>query len=117
MTASVLIILFFGLLEVARFHAVRHTLDQAAYEGARVGIVPGATTQQVRAEVDSLLAIVGVRGATIEITPQNFASNASQVSVLVRANYAENSWASDRFFKGVVITGHATLDREAAARQ
>ncbi|MEN1678874.1 MAG: TadE/TadG family type IV pilus assembly protein [Planctomycetota bacterium] len=115
MTASVLIVLFFGLLEVARFHMVRHTLDQAAYEGARAGIVPGASSADVQAQVDSLLAAVGVRNATVSITPTDFTQAASQVSVLVQANYGDNSWASDRFFKGVTLSGQATLDRETAA--
>lgn len=94
---------------------VRHTLDQAAYEGARAGIVPGATTEEVRRRVDSLLGAVGVRNAMVSITPSDFAQAASQVSVLVQANYGDNSWASDRFFKGVTLSGEATLDRETAA--
>ncbi len=115
LTASIVFLLFFGLVEFARFHAVRHSLDQAAYEGARAGIVPGATAAQVRARAESVLRATGIRNETITVLPADFSSNAPEVTVTVESSYADNSWAASKFFTGVVLSAQSTLDREDGA--
>ncbi len=43
--APLLFFLFFASMEFCRVAMIRHTADNAVYEGCRVGIIPGATQQ------------------------------------------------------------------------
>lgn len=53
---------------------LKQSLTVAAYEGARVAVVPGSTTENVQAQVQLILDERGVKNATINITPANFDS-------------------------------------------
>ena len=47
MTAGLAFFFFFAALEFCRVSMMRHTVQNALYEGARIGIVPGATASDV----------------------------------------------------------------------
>jgi Flp pilus assembly protein TadG len=57
--------LFFMLLmagiEFTRFMYARHSIDQAAYEAARIGIVPGKTPAMVADRANQILNATGVK--------------------------------------------------------
>ena len=46
-----LILLLFGCYEICRTSMILHATQSAAYEGARVGIVPGATPDKIEVAV------------------------------------------------------------------
>ena len=101
--ASIVFFFFLTMIEVARFQIVRHSLDQAVYAGARVGIVPGATTAEVNQSVTDRLASAGVFGATITVTPPVINASTRSVTVRVTAPYDENSWTLPKFFANVDV--------------
>ncbi len=68
-TCSFAFFFFFAALEFSRVAMYRHTVENALYEGARAGIVPGATADKVRNKTRELLAIAGITDATIDVTP------------------------------------------------
>ncbi|QDV73345.1 TadE/TadG family type IV pilus assembly protein [Botrimarina mediterranea] len=113
--ASIVFFFFLTMIEVARFHIVRHSLDQAVYAGARVGIVPGATAADVNQSVTERLAMAGVVGATITVTPPVINTSTQAVTVHVAAPYNENSWTLPKFFSGVDVVAEMTLDHENVA--
>jgi Flp pilus assembly protein TadG len=51
---------------------LKQSLTVAAYEGARVAVVPGATTENVEAQVQLILDERGIKNAVIGIAPANF---------------------------------------------
>jgi Flp pilus assembly protein TadG len=55
-----LLILAFGMVEVGYYFFVKHNVQAAAREGARAGIVPGATTQTVKDAVAASLKAAGL---------------------------------------------------------
>ena len=59
LTSFIVFFLFMAMIEFARFHIVRHSMDQAVYMGARVGIVPGATSAEVDQTVRDRLTLAG----------------------------------------------------------
>lgn len=113
--ASIVFFFFLTMIEVARFHIVRHSLDQAVYAGARVGIVPGATAAEVNQSVTDRLASAGVFGATITVTPPVINSSTRAVTVRVTAPYDESSWTLPKFFSNVNVVAEMTLDHENVA--
>lgn len=113
--ASIVFFFFLTMVEFARFHVVRHSLDQAVYAGARVGIVPGATAADVNQSVIDRLAMAGVLGATITITPPVIDAATRSVTVRVAAPYDENSWTLPKFFSDVNVVAEMTLDHENVA--
>ena len=42
--APLLFLFFFAAFEFCRVAMIRHTADNAVYEGCRAGVIPGATT-------------------------------------------------------------------------
>ena len=50
-TSSLAFLFFFAALEFCRVAMIRHTVENALYEGARTGIVPGATTAEVSTKI------------------------------------------------------------------
>ncbi len=51
--APLLFLFFFAAMEFCRVAMIRHTADNAVYEGCRVGIIPGATVDEAKAEADT----------------------------------------------------------------
>jgi len=113
--ASVVFFLFLGMIEVTRFHVVRHSIDQAVYTGARVGIVPGATAAEVEQAVLDRLSMAGVIGPSVTITPPVIDSSTTSVTVRVSAPYEQNSWTLPKYFSGVDVVAEMTLDHENVA--
>src|SRR2546423_12493520 len=59
-----LLALMFGTTEYGYYFYVKHTLEGAAREGARVGITPSGTDAQVRSTMISYLANAGLQSGT-----------------------------------------------------
>ena len=113
--AAIVFMLFMGMIEVARFHIVRHSMDQAVYMGARVGIIPGATAEDVERTVQDRLAAAGIVSATIQVTPTVIDDDTEEVTVGVTAPFEQNSWALPKFFGGMTVDAQITLDHENVA--
>ncbi|TWT48678.1 TadE/TadG family type IV pilus assembly protein [Botrimarina hoheduenensis] len=114
-SASITFFLFLAMIEVGRFHVVRHSMDQAVYMGARTGIVPGATTAQVEQIVADRLRAAGVLGATIAVSPGVIDTTTRSVTVAATTPYDQNSWALPKFFGGLDVAASITLDHENVA--
>jgi Flp pilus assembly protein TadG len=102
-------------IEFTRFMYARHSVDQAAYEGARAGIIPGATSTDVRRIANRILNATGIRNATIAVTPEAIDDTTAEVEVHIRCNYADSSWIGPLFLSGAVIETRLTLDHENKA--
>ena len=62
-----LLALMFGTTEYGYYFYVKHTLEGAAREGARVGITPSGTDAQVSSTVISYLANAGLQSGTTSL--------------------------------------------------
>ena len=104
--------LVMGMIEFSRLNIMRHAADNAAYEGARVGIVPGATATDVKAAAQQQLDALNINTSTVVVTPDPLTSAANHVTVSVTIPVAENSWIVPRFSNGMNIDSSATLGTE-----
>lgn len=106
-TAPVLFIMVFAAIEFGRVNMIRHSVENAAYEGARRGIVGSATDAQVEAAVNQHLSAVAVSGASTEV-----AIVGTDVSVTVNVPFAQNNWIAPFFFHAPTISASCSLSRE-----
>lgn len=113
--AGVFFMLILVSFEFARFMMVRQSLDQATYEGARFGIIPGNTAAGVRNKTSQFLATFGIRNPTIVITPATIDATTRSVTVEVSANFSESAWITPIFTRNTVVRSRMTLDHENLA--
>ena len=112
LVCPVFLMLIFGLIEFSRISIIRHAVDNAAYEAARVGIIPGATATEVTSAVQASLDAVGLTATTILVTPFPLGDSADDVTVEVTVSVADNSWGVPHFAQGLNLTGSASLGTE-----
>jgi Flp pilus assembly protein TadG len=106
-----LTVMFF--FEAWRLMEFQHTVDQAAFEGARAAIVPGATAQSARDRAKAILNTVGVGDtATVTINPTTLTAATPSVTCTVSLNYNQVGWFFRYFPVTKVLTSTLTLDHE-----
>ena len=115
LTAPILFMLLLGAIEFSRANMLRHTTVVAATEGARRGIVPGATAKECHEETTNELKVVGFPDTDVQITPSVFSDDTTQVTVSVSVPLSlENGFVLPNFLKGAIIEKSVTLQRELA---
>ncbi len=110
----ILFALLFAAIDFARVENVRHSCGIAAYEGARTGILPGRTADDVRAVVQENLDKVGILDSTITVTPDVLDTDSAQVTIDIVTPLARNMYAYSTLFSSRSINTSFTLTRESA---
>ncbi|MBI1390669.1 MAG: DUF4320 family protein [bacterium] len=92
--APIILLLLFGIVEFGRVMSVQHLLNTAAREGARVAVLPGASTGQVNAKIAEVLTGAGISSEVIEISPADVSSanRNDPITVRVRVTYESIAW-------------------------
>lgn len=111
-TLPILILFFFAQFELVRLNNIRNSVYMSAYEGAREGLVPGATASDVTAKVNNILGAVGAINPTITVNPSTITSETDRVSVTVSVPLDSNAWTIPLFASGKTITATVELVRE-----
>ncbi len=111
--------LFFFILlsgiEFTRFMYARHSVDQAAYEAARIGIIPGKSPDDVRERAQQILGATGIRNAVVTVSPSVFNDQTGTVTVSIQAPFAASSWLRPLFLATSDLVSSITLDHENQA--
>ncbi|QEG38036.1 TadE/TadG family type IV pilus assembly protein [Bythopirellula goksoeyrii] len=110
--ASVFFVVVSASVEFVRLNVIRHTADNAAYEAARDAMVPGATAAEAIAKANSILNVVGTRGATVTITPPVLNPDIPEVNVRIDIPLNPNGWITPKFTSGKSLTVQSTLRKE-----
>lgn len=114
--APIFLLFLFAGIEFVRAFNMLHTANNAAYEAARRGIVPGATTADVKKTVDSMLKTVGAKNATITITPAVINPTTTTVKVDISVPLGSNGWVAPHFFTNKSVKASMTMDRESLSQ-
>jgi Flp pilus assembly protein TadG len=112
LVAPAFFLVIMAMFEFTRLNVLRHTADNAAYEAARVAIVPGATVAQATTEANRLLSIVNARGAQVNFNPSTITPETNSVTVTVTIPLDSNGWVVPRFTQGRTLTSSATMRTE-----
>jgi len=92
--APLMMLFTFGLVEIGRLMMVKSQAVQATREGARLAVVPTASSDSVINKVNETLQILSIYGATIELEPGALSAAApgSFVKVRVRIDPKSITW-------------------------
>jgi Flp pilus assembly protein TadG len=102
-----LFLLIIAGLEFGRMHMLRHTLNNAVYEGARRALVPKVQDSEVQSVVQQLLKAVAARNPRVTIQRANGA-----VTVSVELVAREQGWMVPWFFRNRTLRSSVTLQEE-----
>ena len=112
LTAPLLFLILFGSLELSHANMVFNVTEAAAFEGAREGIVPGATAAECQAAAQRILGISKISGANVTVNPGNLNTSTQSIVVTITVPYARNTIVTPFFTNGLQIQRSCTLDRE-----
>jgi Flp pilus assembly protein TadG len=113
--APVFIMLVFGMIEYGRMVMVQQLLTNASREGARMGVLDGATTASVQTSVTTYLSNASVSGATVTVSPNppSSAGYGAPVTVTVTVPFSQVSWIpTPMFLSGKTLTATSVMRRE-----
>lgn len=108
----IVFLILLGAIEFSRMNMLRNSIDNAAYEGARRGVVPGATATDCLNTAVSVLNAVGTKSASVSVAPSIIDDNTTQVTVTISVPLSSNSWGPARFLGGVTLRSVSTKSRE-----
>lgn len=109
----ILLAFCFTGVEFARVNMIRNTALNAAYEGARQGIIPGATATECETAANQLLDIIDLTGATAVASPNPILSSSETITVTVTVPITSaNSFVTPQFYLGKSIVASVSLPRE-----
>lgn len=113
LVGSLLFLVLFAGIEISRVNVIRNTIENAAYEGARTGMISGATNAECVAAAQSYLDMIGIGTSTITVTPAVLDDAAKDVTVTVGVTLdGTNGYIFPKFFLGKTVTSTITLPRE-----
>ncbi len=108
------LLMFFGMIEMARGNMMRNAAKSAAFEAARRAILPGATIEASTHQAERKLSAAGIQEAAIVFTPSTITPSTEQVTVVVEVPVARNSWVIPKFL-GATISQKCTLTCEPSS--
>ena len=112
LTFPLLLMFVFGSMEFARANLVRNMCENAAMEGARAGMLPGADAQHCIDAAQALLDMVGVQNSTITVDPAVITPLTETVSVTVHIPLDDNGLTMSQFILGTAMEQTISLPRE-----
>ena len=112
LVAPILFLFVFGIIEFARLNMLRNSLENAAYEGARRGVIPGATAAEAEAEARRILNAVSVSNAQVGVSPAIIVSTTPEITVTVKVPLNGAAWLFYFSSRSNVMTRSITLKRE-----
>lgn len=113
-TVGLAFFFFFAALEFCRVSMIRHTVEHALYEGARAGIVPGATVSEVQSRARNVLRSVGLSSTNVEVTPSVLTQDTRDISVRIRLPLDQSLYAPAFFFRGRTLDRTLSMQREGS---
>ncbi len=115
LTAPLLFLLVFGMIEVGRGLMVQQLLSNAARDGARSATLEGATAEDVEAAVTEYLGGSSVSGVTVAVTPVPLTSaqGGDPVTVKVSVPFTAVSWLpTPQYLSAATLSATVTMRRE-----
>ncbi|WP_372718721.1 TadE/TadG family type IV pilus assembly protein [Novipirellula sp.] len=109
--APILFLFFFAAFEFCRAAMIRHTADNAVYEAARTGILPGATAEETESKALGILNSLGLTNVRVQVTPKKIKRDTREVTVRVEVPMDGNSFVPIKYVKGE-ISRELTMRRE-----
>jgi len=104
--------MLYAALELGHANMVYNAVEAACYEGARVGIVPGASAAECQSAAQRILDLSNVRGATVTVTPGNLNTTTDTIRVNIAVPYAGTAIIPPTFTRLLNVDRGCELVRE-----
>ncbi|TWT92099.1 TadE/TadG family type IV pilus assembly protein [Stieleria varia] len=110
----VLAFLFFATVETCRMLQLKQNVTMTAYEGARIGIVPGVSASIVQSQCTMLLDDRDIRNYQITLNPSDPSTLeiGDNFSVTVSVPFADNSLFGNAAFTNTTVTDTIVMRAE-----
>lgn len=110
----VFVLILLGTIESCTMIFLKQSLEIAAYEAARVSLIPKSTTSDVESAATALLSVRRINNFTISVTPSNFqtASYGTFIRVDVSAPCNSNSAFLPIFSNSRTLIGSVEMMKE-----
>lgn len=113
-SVPILMAMFFAALSFSRVHSIRNSISLAAYEGARHGILPGKTADDVEDVIQRSIGTVGIAKAKVTVSPKKITDKTPRVTVSISVPMKENLFLFSSLFSDRRVDATCTLTRETA---
>jgi Flp pilus assembly protein TadG len=110
----ILLIFVAGTIEITSLIYTRQSLKIAAYEGCRLGVLPGCSESDLQDQVASILQARRIRDFTVSVTPSDLATLTSDqiLTVRVAANAQSNLPIRGMFLRQPSVIGEVSFRGE-----
>ncbi len=109
----IIVVLLLATTEACVMLQLKQNLTVIAYEGARVGILPGATAQNVQTQCDLLITDRSIGGSSVQINPDPRVLNVGDLlTVTVSADCVANSAFGGYLYQGKTMTESVVMQAE-----
>ncbi len=113
MVAPIFFLVLFGGVEFASIHVTQCAIENAAFEGVRHGIIPGATAAGCRQRAEAILDATRIQVYEVKVEPNFIDATTDEVSVTVTVPMTpENKFGLAAFLRGGDLVKTITLPRE-----
>ena len=108
-----IVTILLGTIEACRMIHVKQDLAIVAYEGARVGVIPGSNADTVQLQCDMLLEDRGIADYTVDLSANPVdLDRGDRLTVTVRADCGSNSLVGAIFFQKKTLTESMVMRAE-----
>jgi len=105
--APILLSTFMVSLEFCRAHMIRHTMQNAVYESARMGLVPQTPDADIRQAATQMMQTVSVENPSITVN-----QTAEQVTVHISVLFKDVAWMTPIVFQSTTLSARITLVKD-----
>ncbi len=110
LVAPIFFVIIFASIEFVRVYMIQSAVENACFEGARSGIVPGGTVAICKTRTEALLNLAGVKDHTVNVSPTaiNAATDEITVTAIVPLT-GQNGFGMSGFFQDKAMSKLITL--------
>jgi Flp pilus assembly protein TadG len=112
LVCPIVFMMFFASIEFCRVAMIRHTADNAIYEGARRAIIPGGTAAEAHDTAVAILTTIGANSVSVVVSPNLITPTTREVTVRATVPLDNNSYLPSLFFARRTINCELTMLRE-----
>lgn len=116
LAAPLLVVCVLSFFELGHALMIDSVVENAAYEGARRGVVPGATAAAVKDAAGRVATACGVRSYEVKVSPGRLRSDSEEITVTVSASLADNSFLLGTVLGKARVRRSVTMLREPNLR-
>ena len=114
-------LMVFAMIEFGRMVMVRQVLTNASREGARIGVLDGATTAEVETQVENYLTSAAIpftpgNVVTVSPSPPSSAGYGESVTITVTVPFDDVSWLPSPMYLGSTDVSSTTVMRREAVQ-